>query len=79
MPVDFNLPAGPQVHDHIPVQPALIVVARFRISRPQREVHRPTDLFIEERVLRLARDVVIRPDCALAQKSAAGVHIQHRE
>ena len=46
---------------------------------PRAKVHRAADLFVEERVARVARDAVVRADGALAEEAAAGVHVEHAE
>src|SRR5436190_1970265 len=74
-PVDLDKPALPQIDNHVPVETGFVLVPRFRISRAKREMHRPTDLFIKQRVPRIARDAKIRADSALAEESAARVDV----
>src|SRR4051794_34265783 len=78
LPVDLDVPAGAEVYDHVPVQAGLVLVAGFRVAGTQGEVDGAADLFVEERVLRVAPDLEVGADGALAEFAAAGIHFQHR-
>src|SRR4051795_401512 len=47
-PVERQTAAVAQVADQVPVDRRLVRPARLRIRAPQREVHRPADLLVEE-------------------------------
>src|SRR5438045_2671021 len=82
--IDFHAvylpkPALPQIDNHVPVQAGFVFVSRLRVSRAKRKMHRPADLFIKQRVTRVARDAKVRADGAFTEKSAARVHVEHAE
>src|SRR5215203_3736927 len=63
--VDFDVAALSKVDHHVPVQAAFILVAGLWVAGAQGEVDGAADLFVEERVARVAGDVVVGADGAL--------------
>src|SRR5687768_12363924 len=72
--VDLDVAALSQVHHHVPVQARLVLVSGLGVAGPEGEVDGAADLFVEQRVARVATDLVVGADRALAEETAAGVH-----
>src|SRR5262245_25433826 len=74
--VEVDLSARAQVLDDVPVDVALVRPAELGQAVSEREVDRPVDLLIEERVLHEARDAGVAADAELAQRSPALVAVE---
>src|SRR2546423_162007 len=75
--VDFDHAALAEVHDHVPVQAGLVVVAAFGISGTQGGVAGAADLFVKEGVAGVALYVVVGADGALTEEAASRIHVEH--
>src|SRR5919204_1077240 len=75
--VGVDLALGTEVADEIPVQPRVVHAAELLESRAERDVHRPTDLLVEEDVLREAVDLVVHPEGHLTEPASAVVQAEH--
>src|SRR5205807_9398453 len=82
--LDDNFAVGPQtssfaqVTDEVPVERGRVRATGVGIGAPEREVHRPRDLLVEQDRAGGAIDPGVGPDPELAEKPRAGVGEQRR-
>src|SRR6266446_208438 len=72
--VRIDLAAGAEVADQVPVERRAVEAARLRIRGSEREVHRPADLLVEERVAREHRHGLVHAERKLAHAPGPVVH-----
>src|SRR6476469_4051486 len=70
-------PALAQVADEVPVHSGRVAPAGLRIGAPEREVHRPADLLVEEDGADRPGDPEVRADPELAEAPRAVVGVEH--
>src|SRR5438034_10728741 len=76
--VGVDLAVLAEVADHVPVQRRLVGAAEVLEGSAERDVHRPADLLVEERVAGEAVDLVVEPERDLAETASAVVEVEHR-
>src|SRR5213083_2417087 len=76
--VGVDLAVLAEVADHVPVQRRLVRAAELLERGAERNVHRPADLLVEERVAGEAVDLVVEAERDLAEPARAVVHRQQR-
>jgi hypothetical protein len=75
--VHKNFGVGAHITDEVPVDGALVFLARFGISRAKCHVERTTDLFIEQDLSRELVDIKVGADGKLANVARAGIRLDH--
>src|SRR5439155_18680733 len=76
--VQLDPAAASEVLDQIPVERADVLPADVRIALPDRDVHRPGHLLVEEDVPHRPRDPGVAADPELADEAGAFVHVERR-
>src|SRR5919201_1329371 len=76
--VGKDLPLPSKVADQVEVQRRAVLAAEISEAHPEREVHRPPDLLVEEDVPREAIDLVVEPEGNLADAPGAFVYAEQR-
>src|SRR5437870_13536855 len=76
--IGVDLAVLAQVADHVPVQRRLVGAAELLERGTERDVHRPADLLVEERVAGEAVDLVVEPERNLAEPARTVVEVEHR-
>src|ERR671937_3243260 len=76
--VGKDLPLPSKVADQVEVQRRAVLAAEISEAHPEREVHRPPDLLVEEDVPSEAIDLVIEPEGNLAAAPGALVYAEQR-
>src|SRR5205814_3795367 len=71
-----ELPARTQVLDHVPVDDAFVLAAERGEARADRQVDRPVDLLVEERVLDVPLDPGVAADPELAEDARPLVAVE---
>src|SRR6187551_289290 len=74
--VGVHLAVLAEVADHVPVEAGDVAAAGLRERGPEREVHRPADLLVEENVAGEAIDLVVEAEGDLAEDAGAPVHLE---
>src|SRR5438132_1035141 len=75
--VRIDLAAGAEVADQVPVERRAVEAARLWIRGSEREVHRPADLLVEERVAREHRHGLVHAERELPHAPGPVVHRDH--
>src|SRR5207247_11161849 len=72
--VGVDLAVAPEVADELPVQPGFVHAAELPERSAPRDVPRPADLLVEERVVREAVDLVVEAERDLAEPARSVSH-----
>src|SRR3954467_244233 len=76
--VGLDLPVRAEAGDDVPVERRAVEASRLREADAERDVDRPADLLVEERVPGVTVDAVVEPDGRLAEDAGAVVHREER-
>src|SRR5947208_5072001 len=76
--VGVDLAFTTKVADQIEVEGRTVLPAEVGEPHPERDVHRPADLLVEEDVARESVDLVVEAEGDLADRPRALVHLEQR-